>query len=201
MLSAVSLLLRLRNKIHPVLADVLLSEHMTVDHYNEGGFSTAISPVCFTTYDSFGPTSVTGRVVGTNNTAVFYTGTALYPAWHITWEASDISTLSPQPPTLTSSMRVPVWTPGMTLAPGDYDDNGRGKGPSTSGRGLDGSLFWFLIVGLPVILVVFVGGGVFWCCRRMRRDKVLGFNEGVKFHPPRQKEQDDILLKERTALR
>ncbi|KAF6793051.1 hypothetical protein CSOJ01_14020 [Colletotrichum sojae] len=35
----------------------------------------------------------------------------MHEAWAVTWDATDTSTLTPKLPTLTSSMRVPKWTP------------------------------------------------------------------------------------------
>lgn len=39
----------------------------------------------------------------------------------ISWDESHRSTLSPMPPTLTSNMRIPTWTPSMVIEDGKYD--------------------------------------------------------------------------------
>ncbi|KAH0421995.1 hypothetical protein CcaCcLH18_13067 [Colletotrichum camelliae] len=47
----------------------------------------------------------------------------VHEAWAVTWDASDTPTLTPQLPTLTNSMWVPVWTPGEEIPDGRYDVN------------------------------------------------------------------------------
>ncbi|KFX87783.1 hypothetical protein O988_09293 [Pseudogymnoascus sp. VKM F-3808] len=44
-----------------------------------------------------------------------------HEAWHISWAASDTSTLSLALPEITSGMHVYSWVPGETISPGAYD--------------------------------------------------------------------------------
>ncbi|KFY68177.1 hypothetical protein V496_01244, partial [Pseudogymnoascus sp. VKM F-4515 (FW-2607)] len=55
------------------------------------------------------------------STQLFTQGTQVHNAWHISWAASDTSTLSPALPELTSSKFVPTWVPGESIPPGMYD--------------------------------------------------------------------------------
>ncbi|KAK4208630.1 hypothetical protein QBC37DRAFT_249825, partial [Rhypophila decipiens] len=66
-------------------------------------------------------------------------GVARMPAWHISWQTTDVPTLSPQPPDLGGGARVSRWVPGSDpeFVPRD-----------NWGVGLSGSLFYFLVVGI-----------------------------------------------------
>lgn len=91
----------------------------------------------------------------------------VHQAWDIAWAASDTSSLSPMPPTLTSFMMVPTWTPGEVIPDGVYD--GRGDSP---GYKVDQSFVSFLAIGLPIIVAVLIGSCVsccVWSCLRKRR--------------------------------
>ncbi|POR39607.1 hypothetical protein TPAR_00203 [Tolypocladium paradoxum] len=94
----------------------------------------------------------------------------VHEAWIITWAASDTSTLSPVPPTLTNSMIVPTWTPGQVIPDGEYDQ----MPPSDRSRFLPESAQWFLMVGMPIIGALLIGSCVFCCVRsskKKRREK------------------------------
>ncbi|OAA52893.1 hypothetical protein ISF_09276 [Cordyceps fumosorosea ARSEF 2679] len=84
--------------------------------------------------------------------------------WIVTWAASDTRTMSPRPPILAGSCtdaeiagsctdaEIATWTPGATVLPADrwcHADSSR-----DSDLGLLGSpLFWFLVVGVPLIVI------------------------------------------------
>ncbi|OBT50749.1 hypothetical protein VE04_09274 [Pseudogymnoascus sp. 24MN13] len=68
----------------------------------------------------------------------------VHEAWHISWAASDTSSLSPALPEITSDMHVDTWVPGQTITPGMYDNTRyRHDGPQ-----IPKSAFWFLVVGV-----------------------------------------------------
>ncbi|KAK1757148.1 hypothetical protein QBC47DRAFT_444038 [Echria macrotheca] len=78
---------------------------------------------------------------------------ALVPAWHISWKDTDVSTLSPQPPAITSG-RFKTWVPGSSPEP-----------QPTQGSALGSPLFYFLVVGLPLIVVAAIIACLFFACR------------------------------------
>lgn len=85
------------------------------------------------------------------------------PAWHISWQTTDVATLSPQPPTLEAGEIIPSWVPGSALDRPIRDNWGVGMSPS---------LFWFLVVGIPLIVVALIAGCCTYCfCLRRRRLK------------------------------
>ncbi|KFY35215.1 hypothetical protein V495_08046, partial [Pseudogymnoascus sp. VKM F-4514 (FW-929)] len=45
----------------------------------------------------------------------------VHEAWHISWAASDTSTLSPTLPEITADMLIGAWVPGESIIPGKYD--------------------------------------------------------------------------------
>ncbi|KAH8890375.1 hypothetical protein GQ53DRAFT_842151 [Thozetella sp. PMI_491] len=56
--------------------------------------------------------TVTGRVDhGSGVEAALIKGLLVHEAWHITWQESDLATLSPTPPSLTGQT-IPTWIPG-----------------------------------------------------------------------------------------
>ncbi|KAK4096689.1 hypothetical protein N658DRAFT_501295 [Parathielavia hyrcaniae] len=125
----------------------------------------------------------------------------VHNAWHISWEASDMPSLSPTPPPLplceTSSV-IWSWVPGATVEPGAYlrtscDDRASGSG---SGSGLPSlGVLMVLVVVVPVVFLMILCSCVWVCCRRRRRRereareahengggplvRVLGFVEGA----------------------
>lgn len=90
---------------------------------------------------------------------------ASLPAWHISWQPSDIPTLSPQPPAIDGD-RIIKWVPGSE--PQRVPQDGWGRGMS---RGL----FFFLVVGIPLIIVAAIVA-CFVGCRvsRRRRGNMAG---------------------------
>lgn len=131
-----------------------------------------MSPVCYTEYDLYRLANVTGTLLmGTYSnvfTTAFTTGMAIYPAWHISWEASDVSTLDPKPPMLTNDMRIPIWTGGV-VSDGAWDNNGRGRDTS-HGPLLGTGVLLFLVIGLPLLACVAGGFGCF-CCHKKRKQR------------------------------
>ncbi|KAH6640212.1 hypothetical protein F5144DRAFT_484367 [Chaetomium tenue] len=88
--------------------------------------------------------------------------------WRLTWSASDIPNLTPQPPSFTSGILVPTWIPGdviplrnQTYNTGHVDD---------SYNFLDGFM-WFPVVALPVIGALLVGSCIYCCVRRNKYKK------------------------------
>jgi len=92
----------------------------------------------------------------------------VHQGWAITWAKSDTATLTPQLPTLTSDMRVPTWTPGEKIRDGEYDAHPSERISSEEFFGHD--LYWFLVVGVPVLAVLLFASCV-WCCVRKCRKK------------------------------
>ncbi|KAF6800983.1 hypothetical protein CMUS01_15526 [Colletotrichum musicola] len=93
----------------------------------------------------------------------------MHEAWAVTWDATDTSTLTPKLPTLTSSMRVPKWTPGQKIRKGEYDPY-----HSYAVEIFSSPVLYFLMIGMPIIGALVMGSCV-WCCvrkcRRKRRAK------------------------------
>lgn len=98
----------------------------------------------------------------------------VHEGWAITWDKSDTATMTPNLPTLTSEMSVPTWTPGQKIEDGQYDRYRSDSKSSEQWFGKD--LYWFLVVGVPVIFVLAVASCV-WCgvrkCRRDRRPNIV----------------------------
>lgn len=128
---------------------------MKIRHDFAGGefyelYLATAKPLCFRRYDSFDSASI--PATASNFSTIFSTGTLVYPAWHITWEASDVPTLSPAPPEVTDSRILYDWRPGdpRTRAPLSTTSSVS----STSSSGLDSNLYTGLFAGIPVGLVV-----------------------------------------------
>lgn len=85
--------------------------------------------------------------------------TMVHQPWAVTWAASDTATLTPKLPTITSSMIVPIWTPGQTIPGGIWDDKGQDNGVQIDGG------FLAVIIALP-ILGFLVTCCLIWCCAR-----------------------------------
>jgi hypothetical protein len=73
----------------------------------------------------------------------------MVPAWHISWQTTDMATLSPRPPALDGES-ITRWVPGSDPEREPRDHWGVGITPS---------LYFFLVIGLPLIIV----GGVVAC--------------------------------------
>ncbi|KAL2842584.1 hypothetical protein BJX68DRAFT_270523 [Aspergillus pseudodeflectus] len=111
--------------------------------------------------------------IRTTNTAnPFPDGLRVHEAWHITWEASDVSTLSPSPPDLGSctTVALPSWVPGEPVDSDSLACRSTNNGASHSSDS-DTALFRFLVIGIPVIgaTVVCIGAVVCWRRRRKRK--------------------------------
>ncbi|KAK3318789.1 hypothetical protein B0H66DRAFT_249757 [Apodospora peruviana] len=100
--------------------------------------------------------------------SVWTLSVAKVPAWHISWQPTDIPTLSPQPPEI-EGYSITQWVPGSDPQR-EHQDNW--------GGGINRSLFLFLVAGIPVILVVAMGACLTGCCVRRRQR-----NEGKAGNP------------------
>ncbi|KAF3799804.1 hypothetical protein GCG54_00009993 [Colletotrichum gloeosporioides] len=88
----------------------------------------------------------------------------VHEAWAVTWCASDTPTLTPQLPTLTNSMFMPVWTPGDRIPDGIYDHD-EGK----DGNAMSKTVHLVFLIGLPIIAAIIICL-VIWCgVRKYRR--------------------------------
>jgi len=84
---------------------------------------------------------------------------ARLPAWHISWQATDMPSLSPQPPALDGE-RIVQWTPGSEPQTERRDN---------WGGGISSSLFLFLVMGIPLLIVAAVAACLFPACRARSR--------------------------------
>lgn len=66
-----------------------------------------------------------------------------YLGWSVAWNESDISTMSPEMPLLTTTMHIPTWTPGQLIPDGEYH-----RWPDYTDAGFPSK---------PVILFVYIG--------------------------------------------
>ena len=109
----------------------------------------------------------------------------LHDPWWIAWAASDRSILIPILPDLTNSMLIPTWTPGESIANGKYDRGDLSDDSWIFQRKYPG-LFWFLVVGVPILFVACVSSCV-WCCvrncKKTRRKKVVA-RDLIPSEPP-----------------
>jgi hypothetical protein len=92
------------------------------------------------------------------------------PAWHISWQPTDIPTLSPKPPAIEGDT-ITKWVPGSDPEREHRDNWGGGR--------VDGGLFFFLIIGIPLILVAGMVACVTSCCARGNR----GWSRGLRATP------------------
>lgn len=115
----------------------------------------------------------------------------VHNAWRISWDAADVSLLSPPPPafaTCSTTPVIPSWAPGATVEPllcaTQSWQSSQSAGGSPNDGAMDGSPeMYFAIIGMPIIgFLIVVALGVSYCLvfrRRRRRqratkDKVLG---------------------------
>ncbi|KAK1843063.1 hypothetical protein CCHR01_14286 [Colletotrichum chrysophilum] len=119
-------------------------------------------PVCLgyfdSSYDTYGNRTAT---YSNGSTTVYTEGYDLHPAWHITWQESDTSTLSPPPPSLSTTLDTCV--PGEAIA-----TTSTAYRPDGS-RGL--TEFLVLITVIPSVIGIMLCGCCVWCCVSSRRDK------------------------------
>lgn len=120
---------------------------------------------CIQSFNEYGNITVLATLShGTGAIRTITSGLIQHPAWNIIWEASDQATLTPRPPNIGSNTLVNYWVPGTPL-----DERLLGDQPD----GLDGlatAIFWFLVIGLPLI-VLSISGCCVWCCVRKRKRK------------------------------
>lgn len=90
---------------------------------------------------------------------------AMVPAWHISWQTTDMPTLSPRPPALDDGETITRWVPGS-----DPEREPR----DSWGGGISRSLFFFLVVGIPLIVVAAVVACLIPACRGRRAKKRRG---------------------------
>lgn len=83
--------------------------------------------------------------------------------WHISWASSDRPMLTPTPPALDCGQRISKWIPGESIAQDSCKPENR-EHQSTS-------LYFFLVIGLPVILLTLIAGCCAHCCIRRRKEK------------------------------
>jgi hypothetical protein len=126
-----------------------------------------------TTTASESPFSILARAQSAES-RLYPNGLRVHNAWHISWEASDVVTLSPPPPRLPCPTSVlSTWVPGATVDPNllgsacDSNNDGTSHMSESETR-----VFWFLVIGLPIILLTLVATcfGV-WCHRRRKARK------------------------------
>ncbi len=105
------------------------------------------------------------------------TGLRAHIPWSISWDTSDISSLSPTPPPLpcpsAPNIVIPAWTPGATVNPSlsDFCINNDGVSHWSSS---DTALMGFAMAGVPAIVVTMVAtccGCIFYYRARERREK------------------------------
>ncbi|KFZ20633.1 hypothetical protein V502_03115 [Pseudogymnoascus sp. VKM F-4520 (FW-2644)] len=108
-----------------------------------------MTPPCYRRVDA-GEVSIMGTLShGAGSTRLFTEGIQAHQAWHISWGASDTSTLTPSLPELTSKKLIPTWVPGETIEKGMYD---RDHGDDEAVPGLN-KLSRDLAIALPLIFV------------------------------------------------
>lgn len=133
------------------------------------------SPSCLKPFISAG-TGISGSgrwMLRTTSTI----GVVVVPAWHISWQTTDVLTLSPQPPTLDGTGIITSWRPGSDIPSGGSSGSGS-SGSGSSGdnccQALGDPRFWFLVVGVPGLFVAFFIGGICvypaWLRRRSLRE-------------------------------
>jgi len=93
----------------------------------------------------------------------------VHQGWAITWAKSDTATLTPKLPTLTSEMRVPEWTPGQKIRDGEYDRYPSYRIDTEELFGHD--LYWFLLVGMPVLGALSIGLCIWCCVRKCKKER------------------------------
>jgi hypothetical protein len=100
------------------------------------------------------------------------TGMRVHNAWHISWATTDLSSLSPTPPTVpcptNPSVVIPSWTPGATIDPSLSGNCNQGDVQEHWSESATRE-FEFLVYGMPVIglVLIFLAAGC-WCHKRDR---------------------------------
>jgi hypothetical protein len=162
---------------------------------------TSAYSVVTSTYTSTYTRTLQGKPVATGVDTLVWPITArlsIHPAWHIAWEQSELTMMTPKPPTLvsyafrriqsrecrltimkTSNMRIPTWTPGQKIRDGQYDNGGYGPGQPRDNNSIGGALFYFVTIGVPIIFGFLIIFACYCCCccccskaaRKQRREE------------------------------
>ena len=107
---------------------------------------------------------------GSGATAVMTKGLQVHEAWHITWQQTDLATLSPVPPDLANYTLIPTWVPGSPVvaavssseSPAPSATAPSPAAPSSRGGGLGFSIIWIVIIAVVVGVGLAVIVGVCW---------------------------------------
>ncbi|KAK3314030.1 hypothetical protein B0H66DRAFT_369732 [Apodospora peruviana] len=137
---------------------------------NDPSISGILRPACFKEISrstEFSPTMTSAPPLSATSREIYFAdGMQVHNAWHISWQKSDTSTLSPRPPDLDCTFTMDYWVPGEPTNPPNTSNcqadsyNSGVKWPAPS--------WWFLIIGLPLILIAIT---VLLCCFFYRRHK------------------------------
>lgn len=120
-----------------------------------------VTVVRTSTSTRFGISSATtSDIAGTPTIVTIKDGLQVHAAWPIAWQESDTSTMSPKPPALTNHAVIPMWVPGTEVPSGMYD---RPDERLSSEQYFGKDLYYFMIVGVPII-VVFIALSITACC-------------------------------------
>lgn len=124
---------------------------------------------CYRTFNDSNPTTITPTVANwttSGSLPVFTSGIVAHQPYTVSWALSDTHTMTPSLPLLTHSMLVPTWKPGENIPAGKYDRYGSDSIEPSDGPSYQG-LFYFLVIGLPLIGVTLISCCV-WCGFRAR---------------------------------
>ncbi|KAJ5118193.1 hypothetical protein N7448_009905 [Penicillium atrosanguineum] len=125
-----------------------------------------LSPACARTITS-GDTTITAPLAShTNTMGTFTEGMIVHRAWHVSWAESDLASMSPSLPPLTSGKYLATWEPGQIITDGAYDHH---NGDNSGVRGWR-SVLYFAAIGVPLIFLAFITcGGWLLCRKRIKR--------------------------------
>lgn len=90
-------------------------------------------------------------------------------------------------------MRIPTWTPGMTLLKGVYDNSGRGPPGRTEGDFQNDNIRTLgLALGIPLFFIILICSSCCYCCcasskkkKRQGEDSNLAVEEAADQHQDR----------------
>lgn len=102
---------------------------------------------------------------------------ATLPAWHITWQSTDLPTMSPKPPAIEGE-RIIKWVPGSDPER-ELPRPSSGSSGSSEGQGPMTALAIGMIITLPVLLFLGMCFGFTACCSRGNR----GWSRGLRATP------------------
>lgn len=104
----------------------------------------------------------------------------VHQAWKIMWQASDVTSLTPAPPLLSSdcgNVQIQTWIPDATANPiigrtteciAHYSSSQSTENDSAS----DTASTLFFYIGPPIISLFVAGFFLWWCCiRRIKKNK------------------------------